>query len=102
LDFVSIHVYPKKDEVDQALTAIGVYDIGKPIVIEETFPLSCGLQQMDDFLKRSRPRTQGYISFYWGRTIAEYAAAPEKKEVAAIMGAWLQYFQAQADFMKQP
>lgn len=101
LDFVSIHVYPKKEEVDKALTAIGVYDIGKPIVIEETFPLSCGLPQMDDFLKRSKPRTQGYISFYWGRTIAEYAAATEKKDEAALIGAWLRYFREQADFMKQ-
>jgi len=40
--------------------------------------------------------------FYWGRTIAEYAAATEKNEVAAHVGAWLKYFQQQADFIKQP
>ena len=57
---------------------------------------------MDDFLKRSKTRAEGYVSFYWGRTIAEYAAATEKKEVAALMGAWLAYFKKQADFMKQP
>ena len=102
LDFVSIHLYPKKGEVDKALTAMAVYDIGKPLVIEETFPLECGLEEMDDFLKRSRPRAEGYISFYWGRTIKEYAAAKEDPLAAAIMGAWLKQFQKLAPAMKQP
>ncbi|MEO6787194.1 MAG: cellulase family glycosylhydrolase [Chthoniobacteraceae bacterium] len=102
LDFVSIHLYPKKGEVDRALTAMAAYEIGKPLLIEETFPLACSLGEMDDFLKRSKARTSGYISFYWGRTIAEYAAATEKKGVAAPMGAWLKYFQRHADFMKRP
>ena len=102
LDFVSIHLYPNKGEVEKALTAMAVYDIGKPLVIEETFPLACSIAEMDDFLKRSKTRAQGYVSFYWGRTVAEYAAATEKREVAALMGAWLAYFKKQADFMKQP
>jgi Cellulase (glycosyl hydrolase family 5) len=102
LDFASIHLYPNKGAVDKALTAMAVYDIGKPLVIEETFPLACTIEEMDDFLKRSKPRAEGYISFYWGRTIAEYAAATEKKEVAALVGAWLKHFQQHADFMKQP
>ena len=102
LDFASIHLYPKTGEVDRALTTMAVYEIGKPLVIEETFPLSCSIEEMDDFLKRSKARTEGYISFYWGRTIAEYATATEKRDVAALVGAWLKYFQQQADFMKQP
>lgn len=102
LDFVSIHLYPKRGEVNQALSAMAVYDMGKPLVIEETFPLSCTLEEMDDFLKRSKTRAEGYFSFYWGRTIAEYSAATKKKEVSALVGGWLKYFQQQAEFMKQP
>ena len=102
LDFASIHLYPKKGEVDRALTAMAVYGIGKPLVIEETFPLSCSLGEMDDFLKRSKARTGGYISFYWGRTIDQYAAATKKKDEAALVGAWLKYFQQQATYMKTP
>jgi len=102
LDFVSIHLYPGKGEVDRALTAMAAYEIGKPLLIEETFPLSCSIEEMDDFLKRSKPRTAGYVSFYWGRTVPEYEAATEKREVAALVGAWLKYFQTQAEFMKQP
>jgi hypothetical protein len=102
LDFVSIHLYPAKGEVGKALAAMGVYDIGKPLLIEETFPLSCSIEEMDDFLKRSKDRAEGYVSFYWGRTIAELDAATGKKEIAALVGAWLKYFQQHADFMKQP
>ncbi len=102
LDFTSIHVYPNKGEVDKALTALAVYDIGKPMLIEETFPLSCSIEDMDDFLKRSKPRTAGYVSFYWGRTIAEYSTATEKKVTAALIREWLKYFQQHAVFVKQP
>ena len=102
LDFVSIHLYPKSGEVDQALAALAVYDVGKPLVIEETFPLSCNLQEMDDFIKRSKQRAEGCMSFYWGRTLADYTAATDAKEVAALMGAWLQYFRTNAAAMKRP
>ncbi len=100
-DFVSIHLYPKKGEVDKAVTALGVYDIGKPLVIEETFPLSCSIEEMDDFLKRSRIRADGYVSFYWGRTIPELKArAANNDVVAAIVSTWLKYFSDHAKEMR--
>lgn len=102
LDFVSIHLYPGKAAVDKALTALAVYDIGKPLVVEETFPLACPIEDMDDFLKRSKSRAEGYVSFYWGRTSEEYAADPKGKGASALVGGWLKYFQQQADFMKRP
>lgn len=101
-DFVSIHLYPRSSAGERALHALAVHDIGKPLLVEETFPLHCSLAEMDDFFKQSKVRTAGYVSFYWGRTLEEYAAATEKKEVAALMSAWLKYFRQQADFMKQP
>ncbi|MEO8352103.1 MAG: cellulase family glycosylhydrolase [Chthoniobacteraceae bacterium] len=102
LDFVSIHLYPKKGEVDRALTAMWAYEIGKPLVIEETFPLACSLEEMDDFLKRAKSATAGYMSFYWGKTIAEYDAATENTLTSEIVGGWLKYFQQEAESMKQP
>jgi hypothetical protein len=101
LDFTSIHLYPKKGGVDRALAAMAVYDIGKPLLIEEIFPLSCSIEEMDDFLKRAKRGADGFISFYWGRTIAQYSAATEKKMEAAIIAAWLRYFQEHAAFMTQ-
>ncbi len=102
LDFASIHLYPKKGGVEKALTAMGVYEIGKPLLIEETFPLECDVAEMDDFLRRSKPRTAGHISFYWGRTIAEYETEKGARIEAALMSAWLKHFQQHAEFMKKP
>lgn len=91
LDFVSVHFYPKNGEVDKALTALKVYDIGKPIVIEETFPLSCSVEELDKFFEGSKPITAGWIGFYWGKTIPEYRQS-NSSIGEAITLQWLEYF----------
>jgi hypothetical protein len=99
-DFVSIHVYPKSNEIEKALAALDLYTIGKPILIEETFPLTCTIEEMDRFLNLSRPRTAGHISFYWGRTIRELSQANDLP--SAITRDWLTHFKSLAPKMKQP
>jgi len=95
LDFVSVHFYPKKGEVNKALKALTVYDIGKPLVIEEFSPLYCGIKEFDVFVDGSRKMADGYIGFYWGKTIDEYTQ--RKNDIpAAIMAEWLQYFKKKA------
>jgi hypothetical protein len=93
LDFVSVHFYPEKGEVEKALKALAVYDIGKPTVIEEMFPLSCSVEELDQFIEGSRSRNiaSGWIGFYWGKTIAEYKAKEGSIADAFVLG-WLEYF----------
>jgi hypothetical protein len=94
LDFVSVHFYPEKGKVDKALTALAVYDVGKPLVIEEMFPLSCSAKELEAFIDGSRTIAEGWISFYWGKTIAEYA---EDRTIAGtITKEWLEHFRAKA------
>jgi len=93
LDFVSVHFYPKKGEVDKALTALAVYNIGKPVVIEETFPLSCSVEELGQFVARSKARNlaTGWIGFYWGKTISEYRQS--RRDISDSMALdWLEYF----------
>jgi hypothetical protein len=91
LDFVSVHFYPREGEVGKALKALAVYDIGKPIVIEEMFPLSCSLGDLDRFIDGSRKIAAGWLGFYWGKTIAEYRQ--ENRSIADDMALkWLEYF----------
>ncbi|WP_197453480.1 cellulase family glycosylhydrolase [Caulifigura coniformis] len=71
-DFVSIHVYPGKGEVDRALAALMVYEVGKPLVVEETFPLNCTLDEMNQFVEGGRDRVDGWVSHYFGSTIDEH------------------------------
>jgi hypothetical protein len=92
LDFVSVHFYPKSGEVAKALKALAVYDIGKPIVIEEMFPLKCPLTELDEFIGGSQKLASGWIGFYWGKTIAEYKQGKGSISVS-ITRNWLEYFQ---------
>ena len=101
LDFVSVHFYPKKGDVETALKALAVYDVGKPIVIEETFPLKCSSKELIAFIDRSRAVAEGWVSFYWGKTIDEYAR--ETGDIAAaIMRDWLKHFRAKSSEILGP
>jgi len=101
LNFVAVHFYPKKDEVDKALTALKAYDVGKPIVIEEMFPLSCSEDELVEFVRSSSNTTDGWISFYWGKTTKQLQAAEKPTIGEAITASWLETFQKMAAEMKE-
>lgn len=92
LDFVSIHIYPKSGEVQRALDALTVYRIGKPLVIEEFFPLSCSIEEAEEFINKSK--IDGLVSFYWGKTIEQYARDGDIK--GAILSKWLTTFKSKS------
>jgi hypothetical protein len=98
LDFVSVHFYPEKDKVDAALKALAVYEIGKPLVIEEMFPLKCSLDEMRRFIEGSRRYVDGWISFYWGATIQENDMAGDIK--GAVIAEWLRTFRAMSPLIQ--
>ena len=101
LDFVSVHFYPGAGKVEKALSALAVYDIGKPLVIEEMFPLSCSTTELARFVEDSRPRADGWLGFYWGKTIEQY-----RQHVGSIAEGitldWLEYFARKAPDMARP
>lgn len=69
LDFISVHIYPDKEKPGEAMEALRVCAVGKPVVIEETFPLRCGPEQLKDFLLASREIASGWIGHYNGRNL---------------------------------
>lgn len=92
LDFVSVHFYPKAGKLEDDLAALKVYEVGKPLVIEEIFPLGASSEETEAFIGRSRAHADGWISFYWGKTIAEYEREGDLK--GALVAGWLQRFRA--------
>jgi hypothetical protein len=90
LDFVSVHLYPEKDKVDAELQTLRGFAVGKPVVIEEMFPLRCSMEEFDRFVESSRETAAGWIGFYWGKTEAEYRRSGTIGD--AIMAQWLEYF----------
>lgn len=97
IDFVSVHFYPKRGDVDAVLTALRVYTIGKPLVIEESYPLNCTTDEAESFIDGSRNVADGWTSFYWGETSEECRRHHDLGH--AIMANWLERFSSQA---KQP
>lgn len=100
LDFVSIHVYPDKDKVNQAIAALAVYDIGKPLVVEEIFPMNCTIEELDRFIDGGRERVDGWISHYFGYTIEEHLAGAEP--VGAAVGDFFKYWRDKGKSITAP
>ncbi len=101
LDFVSVHFYPETNRVKEALSVLATYNIGKPIVVEEIFPLKCSIEELDEFIEGSRKIADGWIGFYWGKTIEEYAKEPT--DIAgAITRSWLEYFRTKTPAILGP
>ena len=98
LDYLSVHMYPKDATVDANLQLLRTLQIGKPVVIEETFPLSCSVESHRKFLEGSRESVSGWIGFYWGRSLAECRASKDMKD--AFMLRWLEYFIAEGSKFK--
>jgi hypothetical protein len=72
LDFVAVHLYPESGKVDEAIATLKGFNVGKPIVVEETFPLRCSADELSQFIDRSKEIADGWIGFYWGKTPEGY------------------------------
>jgi hypothetical protein len=97
LDFLCVHIYPEKGKVKDALKTLAGFSVGKPVVIEEIFPLRCSIRELTQFIDGSRKHAAGWIGFYWGKPPEELR---KSKEIGhAITLAWLEYFAERAKLM---
>jgi hypothetical protein len=87
LDFVSVHIYPEKGKVPEALDGLKKFCVGKPVVIEETFNLACSSEEVLHFLRNSRPMACGWLGHY-----DALKAAGKLTMAQAIWRAWLDVF----------
>lgn len=92
LDFIAVHIYPEKEKLDDAIETLkGFAAVGKPVVIEEIFPLKCGAEELGRFIDQSQQHSTGWIGFYWGKTPEELR--PAKSIPEAMTLSWLELFQ---------
>ncbi|MGZ4962701.1 MAG: cellulase family glycosylhydrolase [Limisphaerales bacterium] len=95
LDFISVHIYPDKKIPAEAIECAREFAIGKPLVIEETFPLSCDPPQLEKFLFDSRDYATGWIGHYDGDSLDELDALNRRHKLTisqAIYRSWMQLF----------
>jgi hypothetical protein len=90
LDFLCVHLYPKGGKIDEAIATLKGFAVGKPVVIEETFPLQSGVPDFKRFLEESRPIASGWVGFYWGKTREECRQSGQIAD--ALMLGWLDLF----------
>lgn len=105
LDFVSPHLYPKTGKVDDEIALLKQFDWGKPIVIGETFPLSCGVDDLRAFLLKSRGTAHGWIG-HWPdespATLAEMKRSGKATIHSAIWLSWVDLFKEIGPQMTAP
>jgi hypothetical protein len=94
LDFVSVHLYPRKGQVDQALKTLAGFAVGKPVLIEETFPLACSPKELEEFIEGSKKHAAGWIGFYWGKPPEELRRSRTISDALTL--GWLELFEKKA------
>ncbi|HWY87642.1 MAG TPA: hypothetical protein VNX28_12995, partial [Gemmataceae bacterium] len=95
LDFVSVHLYPEAGKVGETLKALaGFSSMGKPVVIEETFPLKCSMAEFTQFIEGSKKLARGWIGFYWGQPPEELRRSNQIGDMMTL--GWLEFFQSHA------
>jgi hypothetical protein len=99
LDLISVHIYPEKGKTGEAVKTLAGFAVGKPVVIEETFPLKCGIDEFGQFIETSKKHATGWIGFYWGKPPDELR---KSKTIAdGMMLGWLEFFERKAKAMKR-
>ncbi len=89
LDFISVHIYPDSKDPSAANAILDGFRTERPLVVEESFPLKCTPEQLEQFIRRTHSAA-GWISFYWGKSIAEHE--PKESIGDAITADWLTRF----------
>ena len=91
LDFISVHIYPESSGETDAIQLLRHFAVGKPVLIEETFPLSCPASELRTFLLDSRPWASGWIGHYNGESIASLEALEKSGKITPAQSAWLSW-----------
>jgi hypothetical protein len=99
LDFVSVHLYPKTGKINEALDTLAGFAVGKPVVIEETFPLACSAKELEEFIDESKKHAAGWIGFYWGKSPDELRRSKTIPDAMTL--GWLELFEKTAKALEK-
>ena len=77
VDFLAVHVYPETGKMNVALDSLRRYQVGKPVLIEETFPMKSSPEEWRAFLEASRGLAQGWLGHYWSLSPQDIAGSSD-------------------------
>jgi endo-1,4-beta-mannosidase len=92
LDFIRLHLYPEANNIDQWVNVLmRSAQAGKPVIIEEIFPLKCDVKTLENFIERTSGIASGLIGFYWGKTPTELKQSEKMTDQVTLQ--WIKLFQ---------
>jgi hypothetical protein len=81
---------PAAGKVEEDTETLHGFQIGKPVLIEESFPLKCSIEEFEQFFDPIKPA--GLTGCYWGQTIEELT--PPKSIGEGLTRSWLEMFRS--------
>jgi cellulase (glycosyl hydrolase family 5) len=92
LDFLSVHLYPRTGRAAESIELVKQLSaIGKPVLVEETYPLRADAPTVGRFIVATRPYAAGWLGFYFPQVLESPRGARSK-----IAQAWLRLFRTYA------
>jgi len=64
LDFLALHIYPEQGRADAARQIVSAFQVGRPVLIEEIFPLATSPEELAEFRVRVDREVAGWIGFF--------------------------------------
>jgi endo-1,4-beta-mannosidase len=99
LDFLAVHLYPERGKLEAARETLRLFQSsGKPVLVEETFPLKATGAEFATFLDHCDRAGVGILGFFWGQTPAELM--PPATIADALLKEWLEEFAVRATSRK--
>jgi len=86
-----VHVYPESGRVDKAVRTVQRFDVDKPVLVEETYPLHCSVDELEQFMTDPANAADGFLGFYWGDPPEELAGSEDLRD--ALQHDWLTLFE---------
>ena len=80
--------------VKEALDTLGGVAVGKPVLVEETFPLACSPKELEEFIDGSKKHAAGWLGFYWGKPPEELRSSKDIGDALTL--GWLELFERKA------
>jgi hypothetical protein len=92
VDFLALHLYPHRDRLATASAIVRRMLVGKPLVIEESGPVSCSVAELRGVMSEFREHGVGWLGFYWGGNVE--AMRRSKSLADALTAEWLDLIRA--------
>lgn len=96
LDFISAHVYPQCEQLQDAVKYLSAAGKRRPLVVSETFNIACSIDELKEVFAAVAGQLHGIIGHYDGQTPEELKASDHVADQLRLK--FLEYFIANTPY----